>query len=249
VSTVAARCSAADVGLPAVVAACLFDLDGVLTNTASLHATAWKRMFDEFLRARDGAAFAAFDVDADYLTFVDGKERNDGVRSFLRSRGIELADDSVAALADRKNRLALDLLRRRGVDTYSGSVEYVRAARAAGLRCAVVSSSANCSDVLEAAGIEDLFDARVDAIVAAERRLAGKPAPDTFLAAAAELDVDPAAAAVFEDSLAGVEAGRAGRFAYVVGIDRVGNRAPLLASGADLVVADLAELLVDVVSS
>lgn len=247
-SRVAVRSPVADVGLPAVVEACLFDLDGVLTNTATVHAAAWKWMFDAFLRSRDGSAFAPFDVDADYLTYVDGKARDDGVRSFLRSRGIELADAAVAELGDRKNRLVLDLLRRHGVETYPGSVEYLRAARAAGLGCAVVSSSANCRDVLEAAGIEDLFDARVDAIVAAERRLPGKPEPDTFLAAAEALGVDPDAAAVFEDSLAGVAAARAGCFAYVVGVDRVGNGARLLACGADVVVADLVELLADVVS-
>lgn len=235
----------ADVGLPAVVEACLFDLDGVLTNTATAHARAWKWMFDEYLRGRDGPAFVPFAVDADYLAFVDGKARNEGVRSFLRSRGIELADDIVVALGERKNRLVLDLLRRYGVETYPGSTAYVRGARAAGLRCAVVSSSANCREVLEAAGIEDLFEARVDAVVAAERGLRGKPAPDTFLAAAEMLDVEPGAAAVFEDSLAGVEAGRAGRFAYVVGVDRVGNGPQLLACGADAIVADLAELIAD----
>lgn len=241
-SIVAARTAVA-VGLPATVEACLFDLDGVLTNTATVHATAWKRMFDDFLRCRDGPAFTPFDVETDYLAYVDGKARTDGVRSFLRSRGIELADAAVVALGDRKNRLVLDLLRRRGVETYPGSVAYVRAARAAGLRCAVVSSSANCRDVLEVAGIDHLFDARVDAVVAADRRLAGKPAPDTFLAAAEALAAPADAAAVFEDSLAGVEAGHAGRFAYVVGVDRVGNGARLLARGADVVVADLADLL------
>jgi len=243
-TAVAAR-PVAGVGLPAVVEACLFDLDGVLTNTATAHARAWKWMFDEYLRGRDGPAFVPFDVDADYLAFVDGKARSDGVRSFLRSRGIELPDDTVVALGDRKNRLVLDLLRRYGVETYPGSTAYVRAARAARLHCAVVSSSANCRQVLEAAGIEDLFDARVDAVVAAERRLRGKPAPDTFLAAAEMLDVEPGVAAVFEDSLAGVEAGRAGRFAYVVGVDRVGNGPRLLARGADVIVADLADLMAE----
>ena len=243
-TAVAAR-PVAGVGLPAVVEACLFDLDGVLTNTATAHARAWKWMFDEYLRDRDGPAFVPFDVDADYLAFVDGKARSDGVRSFLRSRGIELPDDTVVALGDRKNRLVLDLLRRYGVETYPGSTAYVRAARAAGLHCAVVSSSANCRQVLEAAGIEGLFDARVDAVVAAERRLRGKPAPDTFLAAAEMLDVEPGVAAVFEDSLAGVEAGRAGRFAYVVGVDRVGNGAQLLARGADVIVTDLADLIAE----
>jgi len=242
VNVVAVRTAVA-VGLPPTVEACLFDLDGVLTNTATVHATAWKCMFDDFLRGRDGPAFTPFDVETDYLAYVDGKARTDGVRSFLRSRGIELADAAVVALGDRKNRLVLDLLRRRGVETYPGSVAYVRAARAAGLRCAVVSSSANCRDVLEVAGIDDLFDARVDAVVAADRRLAGKPAPDTFLAAAEALAAAADAAAVFEDSLAGVEAGHAGRFAYVVGVDRVGNGARLLARGADVVVADLADLL------
>jgi beta-phosphoglucomutase family hydrolase len=243
--TVVAGRPVADVGLPAVVEACLFDLDGVLTNTATAHARAWKWMFDQYLRGRDGPAFVPFDVDADYPAFVDGKARNDGARSFLRSRGIDLPDDTIVALGDRKNRLVLDLLRRYGVETYPGSIAYVRAARAAGLHCAVVSSSANCREVLEAAGIEDLFDARVDAVVAAERRLRGKPAPDTFLAAADALAVAPGAAVVFEDSLAGVEAGKAGRFAYVVGVDRVGNGAHLLARGADVIVTDLVDLMAE----
>lgn len=241
-------------GLPPHVDVCLFDLDGVLTKTANVHAAAWKEMFDAFLRARaerSGEAFTPFDLAHDYDRYVDGKERNDGVRSFLRSRDIVLPEgdegeagaETIVALGNRKNQLVLERLRRDGVEAYPGSVRYVRAVRAAGRATAVVSSSTNCADVLDAAGIADLFDVRVDALVAARHALAGKPAPDTFLFAAGALGATPAAAAVFEDSLAGVEAGRAGAFALVVGVDRVGQAVALRAHGASLVVADLAELL------
>jgi beta-phosphoglucomutase family hydrolase len=244
--------------LPAQVLACLFDLDGVLTQTARLHAAAWKEMFDAYLRMRaradgHGASFVPFDVNVDYAAYVDGKERNDGVRSFLRSRGIALPEgtpgdppeaDTVIGLGTRKNKRVLALIEHEGVAAYAGSVRFVRAARAHRLRCAVVSSSSNCSAVLEAAGIADLFEATVDALVAARDHLAGKPAPDTFLAAAEMLGADPSSAAVFEDSLAGIQAGRAGRFALVVGVDRIGQAAELRARGADIVVSDLDELLV-----
>jgi beta-phosphoglucomutase family hydrolase len=251
----AGRGEALALGLPPVVKACLYDLDGVLTQTAAVHAAAWKQMFDAFLSSRAGRRgeiLGPFDAHHDYDRYVDGKERNDGVRSFLQSRGIELPEgcrddppetDTVSGLGNRKNDLVLDMLRRGGVEPYAGSVRFVRAAREAGLAGAVVSSSTNCRDVLEAAGIAHLFDARVDALVAAQQGLAGKPAPDTFVAAARLVGAEPATAAVFEDSLAGVEAGRAGRFAFVVGVDRVGQADALRAHGADVVVTDLEELL------
>jgi beta-phosphoglucomutase family hydrolase len=242
-------------GLPAGIRAGLFDLDGVVTQTARVHAAAWKQMFDAFLReraARSGEPFVEFDEVADYDEYVDGKPRLDGVRSFLAARGIELPDGdpddppgaaTVSGLGSRKNELVLAMIERDGVETYDGSVRYLHAARAAGLRRAVVTSSANCGQVLDAAGIADLFEVRVDGVVAKRERLHGKPAPDTFLAAARALEVEPAAAAVFEDALAGVAAGQAGGFGYVVGVDRVGQAEALRAHGADVVVSDLAELL------
>jgi beta-phosphoglucomutase family hydrolase len=242
-------------GLPDGVTACLFDLDGVLTQTAQVHAAAWKQTFDEFLRGRaasTGGTFVPFDVARDYDDYVDGKPRDDGVRSFLASRGIELPEgepdeppdaDTVHGLGERKNELVLRLIHEHGVEPYDGSVRYVKAVRAAGLGCAVVSSSTNCRDVLHAAGIESLFGQIVDGVVAEREHLHGKPAPDTYLAGARAMGVEPAQAAVFEDALAGVEAGRAGRFAFVVGVDRVGQARALAAHGADVVVGDLDELL------
>ena len=242
-------------GLPAGVTACLFDLDGVLTQTAKVHAAAWKQTFDDYLRRRaapTGGAFVPFDPVRDYDEYVDGKPRYDGVRSFLGSRGIELPEgdpddppdaQTIHGLGNRKNEIVLELIREHGVEPYEGSVRYVQAARAAGLRRAVVSSSANCRDVLRAAGIEDLFEEIVDGVTAERERLHGKPAPDTYLAGARALHVEPAQAAVFEDALAGVEAGRAGRFGFVVGVDRVGQADALRAHGADVVVRDLADLL------
>jgi beta-phosphoglucomutase family hydrolase len=235
--------TAGQLGLPAEIRACLFDLDGVLTKTAALHAVAWKTIFDSFLRERDGGSFVPFDSVGDYDEYVDGKQRNDGARAFLESRGIRLTDLEVADLADRKHELALALIRDRGVEPYEGSVRYVDAVRNAGLRRAVVSASENCGAVLAAAGIDDLFELRVDGLVAEREHLRGKPAPDTFLAAATLLSVQPAEAAVFEDALAGVAAGRAGGFRIVVGVDRVGQADALREHGADIVVADLAELL------
>lgn len=241
--------------LPAGITACLFDLDGVLTQTAKVHAAAWKATFDEFLRTRSqrtGEAFRPFELPVDYVTYVDGKLRLDGVRSFLWSRGIELpegSDDdgpeiaSVHGIGRRKNEMLLDVLHDQGVDVYEGSVQFVEIVRRTGLRCAVVSASKNCQAVLRAAGIESLFDVRIDGTVAAERQLPGKPAPDMFLAAAADLGVRPDQCAVFEDAVAGVAAGHAGRFACVVGVDRIGHADALRAAGADVVVADLAELL------
>jgi beta-phosphoglucomutase family hydrolase len=244
-------------GLPDTVRACLFDMDGVLTRTATVHAAAWKEMFDDFLRAwsvRTDTPFEPF-TSEDYADYVDGKPRADGTRSFLRSRGITLPEGpedgdgdapgtmTVRGLGDRKNDLVLRKLADEGVEVYEGSVAYVRAVREAGLRTAVVSSSANTAQVLEAAGIADLFDVRVDGLVAQRLGLAGKPAPDMFLAAAEALGVRPEHAAVFEDALAGVAAGRAGGFAIVIGVDRDEHREELLKHGADIVVNDLAELL------
>jgi beta-phosphoglucomutase family hydrolase len=230
-------------GLPDHVRACLFDLDGVLTQTAKVHAEAWKQMFDAYLRER-GGEFDPFTHD-DYDEYVDGKPREDGVRSFLESRGIDDPDELVHELGNRKNEIVLRLIHDHGVDPYEGSVRYVKAARDAGLRRAVVSSSTNCRDVLHAAGIEDLFEERIDGVVAEREHLEGKPAPDTFLAGARALGVQPAEAAVYEDALAGVAAGRAGKFGLVVGVDRVGQADELSAHGADIVVKDLGELLED----
>jgi beta-phosphoglucomutase family hydrolase len=241
-------------GLPADIRACLFDLDGVLTQTAKVHAAAWKEMFDAYLQGRakqTGDAFVPFDPVGDYDRYVDGKPRYDGVRSFLASRGIELPEggpsdaasaETVHGLGNRKNELVLALLKRDGVEAYDGSVRYVHAVREAGLHTAVVSASANCKDVLEAAGISDLFEVRIDGVVAVQRHLKGKPAPDTYLAAAEKLGVEAGAAAVFEDALAGVEAGRAGKFGFIVGVDRTSQREALLEHGADIVVTDLGEL-------
>jgi HAD superfamily hydrolase (TIGR01509 family) len=220
-----------------------------------VHDAAWKEMFDSYLRERvrlTGEPFVPFDPVKDYDEYVDGKPRADGTRSFLESRGIELPEGSpddppetetVQGLGNRKNVILLKRIRDGGVEAYEGSVRYVRTVRDAGLRRAVVSSSANCRDVLVAAGIEDLFEARIDGVVAAREQLRGKPAPDTFLAGARALGLEPQAAAVFEDALAGVAAGRAGRFGYVVGVDRAGQAAALIDRGADIVVTDLAELL------
>jgi beta-phosphoglucomutase family hydrolase len=242
-------------GLPEKVRACLFDLDGVLTQTAKVHAAAWKHMFDAYLRRRaeqQGERFVSFDAVRDYDEYVDGKPRYDGVRSFLDSRGIELPQgtpedppdaETIDGLGNRKNEIVLKLIHEQGVEPYEGSVRYAEAARAAGLRRAVVSSSTNCRDVLTAAGILDLFEEIIDGHVAEREHLNGKPAPDTFLAGARALDVGPDSAAVFEDALAGVEAGHRGNFAFVVGVDRVGQADGLKAHGADVVVRDLAELL------
>src|SRR5215469_1209011 len=242
-------------GLPDGIQACLFDLDGVLTMTAKVHAAAWKQTFDAYLRdrvARTGQAFRPFDEVTDYNEHVDGRSRDDGVRSFLASRAIELAEgtlddpptaETVRGLGNRKNELVLQVIHDQGVQLYEGSVGYVRAARDAGLRRAVVSSSANTRTVLEAAGIADLFEARIDGVVAVAEHLRGKPSPDTYLAGAKALGLAPKAAAVFEDALAGVAAGRAGQFGCVVGVDRVGQADALRQHGADVVVTDLGDLL------
>ncbi|HEX5165779.1 MAG TPA: beta-phosphoglucomutase family hydrolase [Thermomicrobiales bacterium] len=241
--------------LPNGIHACLFDLDGVLTQTAKVHAAAWKDMFDAYLRersARTGEPFVPFDIATDYALYVDGKLRQDGVRSFLASRQIFLPEgtfddpptaETVHGLGTRKNDLVQTIIHRDGVETYPGSVRFLEAVHAAGHATAVVSASRNCKAVLEATGLDAMFDVRIDGVVAAERSLPGKPAPDTFLAAAADLAVDPSEAAVFEDAVAGVAAGRAGNFGWVVGVDRVGHAQALRDNGADVVVADLSELL------
>jgi HAD superfamily hydrolase (TIGR01509 family) len=213
-----------------------------------VHAAAWKEMFDEFLRGRGEPPFEP----RDYDEFVDGKPRLDGVRAFLASRRIELPEgnpddppgaDTVAGLGNRKNEIVLRMLRRGGVEAYPGSVRYVQAVHDAGLRRAVVSSSANCHEILASAKIDDLFDAVVDGNVRQREGLKGKPAPDTFIYAARELGLEPAEAVVFEDALAGVAAGRAGQFGFVVGVDRVGQAEALRRHGADVVVSDLEDLL------
>jgi beta-phosphoglucomutase family hydrolase len=237
-------------GLPDSIRALLFDLDGVLTRTATVHFAAWKRTFDEYLRAHEPSAPEFTQLD--YNRFVDGKPRADGVRDFLASRGIHLPEGSpdddahtpsVQGIAHRKNELVLAELDEHGVEVYPGSVRYLKAAKDAGLKTAIVTASANGKQVIEAGGFAELIDTRVDGIVAAEEKLRGKPHPDTFLAGARRLGVQPAQAVVFEDALSGVAAGRAGDFGYVVGVDRVGQADALKQQGADVVVQDLAELM------
>lgn len=242
-------------GLPDGVRACLFDLDGVLTDTASLHRKAWKSMFDDYLSARAqnaGEPFRPFDEDSDYRDYVDGKRREDGVRSFLASRGITLPEgaaddgpdgDTVTGLGDRKNALFQKVLSTDGVEVFDGSRRYLEAVHDAGLLIAVVSSSANTREVLQLTGLERFVAQRVDALTMRDEHLDGKPAPDSFLRGAELLDVAPSAAAVFEDAIAGVQAGRAGHFGLVVGVDRVGHADALRHNGADVVVNDLAELM------
>jgi beta-phosphoglucomutase family hydrolase len=242
-------------GLPDGITACLFDMDGVVTRTAVVHDAAWKEMFDDFLReqsAETGKKFVPFDPVKDYDEYVDGKPRIEGTRSFLEARSISLplgeptdppGSPTMWGLSNRKNDLVLKVLQRDGVEVYEGSSRYINAVRDAGLRTAIVSSSANTEQVLKAGGISDLFDTRVDAQLAAADGLRGKPAPDTYLAAARILSTPPAGAAVFEDALAGVAAGRAGKFGLVVGVDRAGQAAQLRAHGADIVVKDLSDLL------
>lgn len=240
--------------------ACLFDLDGVLTDTASVHTRAWKAMFDGYLRARadrTGEAFVPFDPVSDYQQYVDGRPREDGVRTFLASRGIQLPDgdpgdppdqpagaETVAGLGNRKNDAFGRTLHEDGVTVFEGSRRYLRAAVDAGLAVAVVSSSANTREVLEVTGLAQYVRVRVDGVTIREEHLRGKPAPDTFVRGADLLGVPPDQAAVFEDALSGVEAGRAGHFGIVVGVDRVGHADALREHGADVVVQDLADLLV-----
>jgi beta-phosphoglucomutase family hydrolase len=242
-------------GLPPQVRACLFDLDGVLTDTASVHRRAWKTMFDAYLQQRAqrfNVPFVPFDSDHDYLTYVDGKKREDGVCSFLASRGITLPDgqpdddpatETVNGLGNRKNELFQDTLRRDGVDVFDGSRRYLEAVSRAGLGVAVVSSSANTREVLEVTGLDAFVEHRVDGVTMRAEHIAGKPAPDSFLRGAQLLNVAPGAAAVFEDALSGVAAGRAGHFGLVVGVDRIGQAEALRHNGADIVVTDLSELM------
>jgi beta-phosphoglucomutase family hydrolase len=254
-------------GLPDRVQACLFDMDGVLTDSASVHAAAWREMFDDFLRARSertGEPFVPFELDRDYPEYIDGRIRSDGTRAFLRSRGITLpegdpADDgsgeTIHGLSNRKNALVLQHIRQDGVAVFPGSLHYLHQVKEQGLRIVVVSASANTAEVLRVTGLESLIGARVDGVTAARDGLAGKPAPDTYLAGAAAAGVHPSAAAVFEDALSGVEAGRAGSFGFVLGVDRTGGAVDaeglspyghrLVERGADRVVPDLAELLKD----
>ena len=239
--------------LPARIKACLFDLDGVITRTAELHAAAWKQTFDAFLRdSAQRAAARPFDADRDYAAYVDGRPRADGVGAFLAAQGIALPEgtpgdpasaETIHGLARRKNELVHALVARDGVTTYEGSVRFLAATRDAGLGCALVTSSENATSVLRAAGLDHAFKVTVDGALAHELGLAGKPEPDVFLEAARRLAVSPADAAVFEDALAGVAAGRAGRFGLVVGVDRIGQRDDLRSAGADIVVGDLGELV------
>ena len=237
-------------GLPPGIRACLFDLDGVLTRTASVHRRAWAETFDPILAEAGQLPF----TEDDYLRHVDGKPRRDGVRDFLASRGMHLPEgdandpvemSTVAGIGNRKNELLLRVLADAGVEVFAGSLTYLHAARAAGLAVGVVTASANGEAVLRAAGLADLVDVRIDGVVASREHLRGKPAPDTFLAGARALGVEPIQAAVFEDALAGVAAGRAGGFGWVVGVDRADHADDLRSHGADVVVTDLAQLLED----
>lgn len=247
--------SPTQIGLPAGSTTCLFDLDGVITKTAVVHGAAWKEMFDAYLASRNDLSedqSRPFDPRTDYDRYVDGKPRYDGVRSFLASREITIPDgepsdpveaETVCGLGNRKNVLVTELIERDGVEAYPGSVKYLDAAKAAGMRIAVVSSSANCRAILTSCGLLDYFEEIMDGVVAAERGIPGKPAPDTFLAAAKDLGATTAESVVFEDALAGVQAGRDGGFGHVVGVDRVGQRADLFEHGASVVVDDLEELI------
>lgn len=235
--------------------AVLFDLDGVLTSTAKVHAVCWKRAFDEFLQRRAqevGEPSDPFDIDRDYKLYVDGRSRLDGIRTFIKARGIEIPEggpdaptdqDTVWRLSERKNELVLEVIASEGVEPFAGAVALVRHLRAEGFKLAVVSASKNCASVLAAAGISDLFETRVDGVVAAEDGIAGKPAPDMFLEAAKRLGVTAERAVVVEDAIAGVQAGRDGRFGLVIGVDHEGASERLLEAGAHVVVEDLAQFL------
>jgi beta-phosphoglucomutase family hydrolase len=235
--------------------AVLFDLDGVLTSTAEIHAAAWKTMFDDYLRKRAAEraeAFRPFEIATDYKLFVDGRPRYEGVRNFLDSRGIKLpqgtpesppGEKSICGLGNVKDALVQEAIDAGRVQSFPGSIDFARRIKAMGLRTAVVTSSRNCTPVLRAAGIADLFEAQVDGLTIEQQRLRGKPAPDSFLKAAEQLRVSPSRAIVVEDAIAGVQAGQAGRFGLVIGIDRHGDGDALRKNGADLVVTDLSDLL------
>jgi beta-phosphoglucomutase family hydrolase len=229
-----------------------FDLDGVVTKTAAVHAAAWKRSFDELLeRLARGTTWEPFDIEREYRTYVDGKPRRDGIQSFLESRGITLPEgtpgdrseaNTINGLAARKNHYFLERLAEQGVDVYPDAAALIANAKAHGVKTAVVSASENCAAVLAAARLTDAFDVRVDGLDIARLGLRGKPAPDTFLDAAKRLGVEPGRCAVFEDAIAGVQAGRSGRFGLVIGVDRVGAADALRRSGADVVVTALDEI-------
>jgi len=235
--------------------AVLLDLDGVITDTASVHAACWKQMFDEYLQKRAtqrGEAFHPFDLATDYRLYVDGKPRFDGVRDFLTSRGIQLPEgspedppqaDTVGGLGNRKNDLVNKIIEEEGVEPYQGSVKFIHRLRHQGFKIAVVTSSQNCAAVLRAARLDVFFDMRVDGNTILTEHLAGKPAPDTFLMAAKLLGVEPSRAVVIEDTLSGVEAGSNGNFGLVIGVARKGNAEELRRHGANLVVNDLGELV------
>ena len=235
--------------------AVLFDLDGVLTSTAKLHAAAWKQTFDRFLKAYAEArkeTFIPFDISEDYRIYVDGKSRFDGVQSFLASRGIDLsygaptdppAAETVCGVGNQKNELVNQIIAREGVEAYPGSVKAVNLLKDRGIKTGVVSSSNNCAAVLREAKIESLFDIRVDGETASHLSLSGKPEPDMFLEAARQLGVEPRRSIVVEDAIAGVQAGKKGGFGLVIGIARAGNFDELRKQGADLVVEDLEQLL------
>lgn len=248
--------AARPLGLPESIDACLFDLDGVLTPTAKVHAAAWQQLFDGFLSQRREQVprvgwsetravdpYRPFDPVGDYNRFVDGRPRDEGVRTFLAARGIDVPADTVREMSQRKDEIFVARLAHEGVQPYPGSLRYLREVRAAGLRTAVVSASTHCAQIVQAAGLEDLLEERVDGVLARNEGLHGKPAPDTYLAAARLLGVPAGHAAVFEDALAGVAAGHAGGFGYVIGVDRTGQAAELAAQGAHTVVTDLADLL------
>jgi beta-phosphoglucomutase family hydrolase len=235
--------------------AVLFDLDGVITNTANIHAKCWKQMFDEYLQKRAserGEPFRPFDLVADYQIYVDGKPRFDGVRDFLRSRGIQLLEgnlddpgnvETVRGLGNRKDHMVNRVIAEVGVEAYTGTVQFIQQLRRDGFKIAVVTSSQHCDAVLRAAKLDKFFEVRVDGNVIENQRLAGKPAPDTFLAAARLLGVEPKRTVVIEDALSGVEAGSNGKFGLVVGVARKGNAEELMRHGAHLVVEDLSELV------
>jgi len=233
----------------------IFDMDGVITDTAITHAKAWKQLFDEYLQkhAREQyEPFVPFDINKDYRLYVDGKPRYDGVKSFLESRGISLpqgqiTDDiekeTVCGLGNRKNKYFTQQLNEEGVRIFDSSVTLIRQLKKEGIKTAVISASRNAEDVLRAGGVLDLFDAKVDGVDSDNLGLKGKPEPDIFLEAASELGVDPGRSAIVEDSIAGVEAGRKGKFKLIIGVDRAGHGSELKKQGADIVVNDLAELL------